>query len=628
MKLYKYDSSKRYKDISGQKFGRLTALYRLHNYHKNGTRWLCVCECGNLKEVNLRNLQNGNSKSCGCLIKEGIHHTHDKTGTRLYRIWCGMKARCYNKKSEKYNIYGARGIKVCDEWLNDFMSFYDWSMENGYLDNLTIDRIDNDKSYHPNNCRWITNKQQSNNRRNNVHIKYDKYNYNITQWSEILNLSQSTLSHRYNNNYDVTEMLTKRTDNKHLYSYQVKLLADLYEYNKCGMFLEMGLGKSVLGTIKATSYNKPVLIISPKSVISQWEGYFKEWASEYRVYNLTNAKQLKSFMCDNQDFKMGIINYQSAWRRPELLKLKGYTLILDESHNIANNTSKQSKFTMKLNFDNLILLSGTPCNGMYHLLYTQLKMLGLHMNKRSYEDRYCNFFDMEKGGVKFRVLSRSSPYKNIDELKETIKNLGGRFMKTNDVIELPEQRFIDVGVPVTKQYNAFMVNDYIDLGDMEYIAGSPTEKLLYSRYLCGADNQNKIDVLTTLLEGIDDRAIIFYNFNNEHDVLTKLCKKLKKKAFTCNGNVKQVDEFKQHDKSILLVQYQAGATGLNLQFCNKVVYFTPPLSSNLWEQSKARTWRVGQKSKCTYWILKSGVECDILKSLNKKQDYTLKLFKG
>lgn len=466
------------------------------------------------------------------------------------------------------------------------------------------------------------------NRRSNTTITYDKYNYNITQWGQILNLSQSVLSHRYHNNYDVEDMLTKRVDNKRLYPYQVKLLADLYEYNKCGMFLEMGLGKSVLGTIKATSYNKPILIISPKSVISQWEWYFEEWAPNYRIYNLTNVKQLKSFMCDNDNFKTGIINYQSAWRRPELLNLKEYTLILDESHNIANNTSKQSKFIMKLKCENLILLSGTPCNGMYDKLYTQLKMLGLHMNKRSYEDRYCNFFEMEKSGIKFRVLSKKLPYKHVDELKTTIKNLGGRFMKTNDVIELPPQRFIDVAVPESKQYRAFMVNDYIDLGDREYIAGSPTEKLLYSRYLCGADNSNKIDVLTTLLKGIEDRVIIFYNFNNEHDVLTKLCKKLTRKAFTCNGNVKQVDEFKKCDKSVLLVQYQAGATGLNLQFCNKVIYFTPPLSSNLWEQSKARTWRVGQTAKCTYWVLQSGVECDILKSLNQKQDYTLKLFKG
>lgn len=615
-------------NMIGKRFGMLTVIKELQERSKDVQKvYKCVCDCGNYTNVRGRDLRSKNTRSCGCLHKRAIT-THDKTNSRVYRIYWDMKTRCYNSKHKSYKDYGGRGIEVCNEWLNNFMVFYDWSISHGYKDNLTIDRIDVNGNYEPNNCRWVTMKEQQNNTRTNVNLTYGGITHTISEWSNILSINYSTLYNRRIKGWNIDDILTKRSDEKRLYSYQVKLLADLYEYNKCGMFLEMGLGKSVLGTIKATSYNKPVLIISPKSVISQWEGYFKEWASYYNVYDLTNAKQLKSFMCDNNNFKMGIINYQSAWRRPELLNLKGYTLILDESHNIANNTSKQSKFTMKLKYENLILLSGTPCNGMYHLLYTQLKLLGLHMNKRSYEDRYCNFFEMKNAGVKFRVLSKKSPYKNIDELKATIKNLGGRFMKTNDVIELPEQRFIDIAVPETKQYKAFMVNDYIDLGDREYIAGSPTEKLLYSRYLCGADNANKIDVLTTLLEGIDDRVIIFYNFNNEHDVLTKLCKKLKRKAFTCNGNVKQVDDFKQHDKSILLVQYRAGATGLNLQFCNKVVYFTPPLSSNLYEQSKARTWRVGQKSKCTYWILKSGVECDILNSLDKKQDYNIKLFKG
>lgn len=391
----------------------------------------------------------------------------------------------------------------------------------------------------------------------------------------------------------------------------------------------MTLGKTITSSIKATMYNIPIIIVAPKAVQSQWIEHFNKIHKEWVVYDLTKSKQLKEFITAIENKRVGVITYGLVWRRPELLKLSGYTLILDESHNICNPTSKQTKGVMKLKYNNLILLSGTPNGGAYEKLYTQMKMLGYKPNKKQFKDRYCNMFTMETGGVKFRVLSKVNPYKHLDELNKILRDdLHCVFLKTNDVIELPPQRFIDVAVPESKQYKAFMVNDYIDLGDKEYIAGSPTEKLLYSRYLCGADNSNKIDVLTTLLEGIEDRVIVFYNFNNEHDVLTKLCKKLKRKAFTCNGNVKQVDEFKKCDTSVLLVQYQAGATGLNLQFCNKVIYFTPPLSSNLWEQSKARTWRVGQTAKCTYWVLQSGVECDILKSLNQKQDYTLKLFRN
>lgn len=406
-------------------------------------------------------------------------------------------------------------------------------------------------------------------------------------------------------------------------------MKSLEPYNKVALYMEAGTGKTATSSHKAVTYGVPIIVVAPKAVCSQWIEHFKSVHPEWLRYDLTKKQQLKDFINGEALNKIGIITYGLVWRRPELLKLSGYTLILDESHNICNATSKQTKGVMKLKYDNLILLSGTPNGGAYEKLYTQMKMLGYKPNKKQFTDRYCNMFTMESGGVKFQVLSKKNPYKNLDELNKILReDLHCVFLKTNDVIELPEQRFIDIAVSETKQYRAFMVNDYIDLGDREYIAGSPTEKLLYSRYLCGADNSNKIDVLTTLIEGIEDRVIIFYNFNNEHDVLTKLCKKLKRKAFTCNGRVKQVNEFKKCDKSVLLVQYQAGATGLNLQFCNKVVYFTPPLSSNLLEQSKARTWRVGQNQKCTYWILQSGIECDILNSLDKKQDYTLKLFRN
>lgn len=393
--------------------------------------------------------------------------------------------------------------------------------------------------------------------------------------------------------------------------------------------MEAGTGKTATSSHKAVTYNVPIIVVAPKAVCSQWLEHFKSAHPDWLIYDLQKKQQLQDFIDGEALNKVGVLTYGLVWRRPELLKLRGYTLILDESHNVCNATSKQTKGVMKLKYDNLILLSGTPNGGAYEKLYTQMKMLGYKQNKKQFTDRYCNMFTMESGGVKFQVLSKTNPYKNIDELNKILRDdLHCVFLKTNDVVELPSQHFVPVNVQVTKQYKAFMVNDYIDLGDKEYIAGSPTEKLLYSRYLCGADNQNKIDVLATLLEGIDDRVIIFYNFNNECDVLTKLCKKLKKNVFVCNGAVKQVDEFKRHAKSVLLVQYSAGATGINLQYCNKAIYFSPPLSSNLFEQSKARTWRLGQSNKCTYWVLQSGVECDILNSLDKKQDYNIKLFKG
>ena len=197
----------KFKDLSLQKFGRLTALYRLHNT-KGKTKWLCVCECGNLTEVKYGNLVFGSTKSCGCLHKEGSHHTHNKSNTRLHRIWRNIKSRCYNSNKPDYKYYGGRGIKVCDEWLNDFMSFYKWAMYNGYKDNLTIDRINGDENYSPYNCRWVNMKQQSRNRPN---IK--KYNINgethcLSEWCEILGLKFNTVRNRiYNLNWSIEKAL-------------------------------------------------------------------------------------------------------------------------------------------------------------------------------------------------------------------------------------------------------------------------------------------------------------------------------------------------------------------------------------------------------------------------------------
>ncbi len=326
--------------------------------------------------------------------------------------------------------------------------------------------------------------------------------------------------------------------------------------------------------------------------------------------------------------KVGIINYESAWRKPELLKLRAFTLMLDESQAIANNTSKQTKGVIKLKFDNLILLSGTPCsNARYDKLYTQLKMLGLHMNKRSYEDRYCNFFEMKKSGIKFRVLSKTNPYKRVDELKQVMKDLGCVFMKTDEVIELPEQRFIDVWVQPSKYYKTFVKDGYVDCGDTEYISSSPATDMLYARQLC--NSKEKLEMVRTLIEGTEDRVIIFYNFNCELELLQQLVQKLKRPISYVNGSVKNLNCYNNNSDSVTLVQYQSGSSGVNLQKASKMIYYSPPIKSDFFEQSKKRIHRIGQDNKCTYWklITNNSIELNIYNTLAKKQDYTEELFK-
>ena len=198
----------RFIDLTGQKFGKLIVvkfMCRL-NFH---SMYHCACDCGGMAIVTSNNLRRGHTTSCGCQSSKTTLGQRSKThGLRnhpLYESWIGMRNRCYWQKHNRFQYYGGKGITVCDEWVDDFMAFYQWGIANGWKRGLQIDRIENSKNYSPDNCRFRTIKQQARNRTSNVQLTIDGVTKIVVEWAEEFKIHPTTIHRRLKNGYSHKE---------------------------------------------------------------------------------------------------------------------------------------------------------------------------------------------------------------------------------------------------------------------------------------------------------------------------------------------------------------------------------------------------------------------------------------
>ena len=424
-------------------------------------------------------------------------------------------------------------------------------------------------------------------------------------------------------------------------------------HNRVGYFLDMGLGKTFVGSEKMYEldalYN---LVVCQKSKVQDWVDHFNEnYDGDYLVLNLTEKKDsvvFQSIMEGNagslsDTYVVGVINYDLVFRRSYIGHISGFTLLLDESQMIRNETAKRSKAVLKMTPENVILLSGTPSAGKYEKLWSQCKLLGWDITKKAYWNSYIDTEWVEDGNTGFK-REQVVGYKNTERLKRKLADHGAVFMKTEDVFDLPEQQEIKIRIDASKEYKKFMKNSIITMNSLtlceakdespqnvKLIGDVVLTKFLYARQLCGQYSKEKLNAFSDLLESAGDRLIVFYNFTAELVQLVQIANAQERPISIVNGQQKDLTVYEDQEDAVIFVQYQAGAMGLNLQKANKTVYFSLPFgkgSCDLWQQSKKRTHRIGQLNKCLYYYLicKGTIEEKNLINLRLGKEYDDYLF--
>ena len=409
-----------------------------------------------------------------------------------------------------------------------------------------------------------------------------------------------------------------------LYDFQRKGLEATQGLSRCAFFWSMGLGKSFMGSEKLMSFDNLInIVICQKSKVRDWIDHFQTYY-DLPVYNLTKKDSLKDFIFLN-DRRVGIINYDLLSRRPELLKLFNVAAVFDESAMIKRTSARRTKAALKLHLDKVVLLSGTPTGGQYENLWSQCKLLGWKMSEDTFLDRYVIYRDFMPPHLKFPI-SIVSGYKRVDELKDRMRQSGANFLRTEEVLSLPEQVFSTTIVPQSKEYKEFMENDIVVVDDVELRASCALNRLTYARQLCSGYSKDKAQAFKDLLDSTNERLVVFYTYYRELEQILSCCGD--RPVSVINGKKRDLNAYEEFPNSVTVVQYQAGAKGLNLQKACHMVLYSPTVVAEDYMQCLKRIHRIGQKRTCFYYklVVENSVEEHIYSTLATRQDYTQRLF--
>ena len=417
-----------------------------------------------------------------------------------------------------------------------------------------------------------------------------------------------------------------------LYPHQVEAINYLKQFDNCLIGDDMGLGKTFEGSEMLDNYNNKInLVVCQKSKVGDWLEHFNKYYNvKYLPLNLTNKKELDEFITyfnisNEFDFGfIGVINYDLLIRRPTLLELDDFTLLLDESSEIKNEHSKRGKFILKMKPKNVILLTGTPMNGKFEELWSQLKLLGWNISRDLFDKQYLDYkIDMSLGFPKKIKLG----YKNKDRLLRKLHEYGGVFRKTDEVFTLPQTVHQPIYIEQSKEHIKYIKSHVLSINGELLLGDTPIVDRINQRKLCGMYSKEKLGAFKDLINSTNDRIIVFYNFIEELNQLEKLTDRPKSYV---NGSIKDLSAYETEENSITFVQYQAGSMGLNLQKANRIIYFTPPDGNSIYfEQSQKRIHRIGQNRTCFYYylVVKDSIEEKIYKNLDVKKEINFELFK-